>query len=121
MGNYWLANFLTSLEEEEMKKLHPAEMEFANALLSIASKYGKLSDGDEKGIWVGYEGPEENDDATIGVKCANCYLHETEVVCRIAKVSIHPEGKCRLAVIPPGMVSMSNSGDDSDHDKGRHE
>lgn len=113
--------FLVSLEEEEMKRLHPAEQEFANALLAIVSKYGKLADGDEKGIWVGYEGPEENYDAAIGVKCANCYLHETEVVCKIAKAAIHPEGKCRLAVIPPGMVNMSSGGDDSRNDNGNRE
>jgi len=107
-GEYWLASFLSKIEEEKNWKLAPAEQDFANALLAIAAKYGKLSDGDKNGIWVGYEGPDENEDATIGVKCSNCYLHETEVVCKIAKVDIHPEGKCRLAVIPPGMVSVKD-------------
>lgn len=117
-GEYWLASFLANIEEEEKWKLSPAEKEFADSLLSIAAKYGKLADGDENGIWVGYEGPEENDDAAIGVKCSNCYLHESEVVCKIAKVVIHPEGKCRLAVIPPGMVSMNDddSKDDDSYD-----
>jgi len=112
---FYLAEFLVELEEEEMRKLHPAEQQFANTLLDIARKYGKLSDGDEKGIWVGYEGPEENEDAATGVKCSNCYLHESEKVCKIASVEIHPEGKCRLAVIPPGIVSAG--GDD---DKGEY-
>lgn len=112
-----LAEFLVEMEKEEMEKLHPAEKQLADALLSIVSKYGKLADRDEKGIWVGYEGPEENEDASIGVKCANCYLHESEKVCKIASVQIHPEGKCRLAVIPPGMVSVNDDGDD---DKGEY-
>lgn len=112
--SFWLelADMLVEIEETEMTKLHPAEQQFADALLSIVAKYGKLSDGDEKGIWVGYEGPEENDDSKIGVNCANCFLHESEKVCKIASVEIHPGGKCRLAVIPPGMVSMSGNKDD---------
>lgn len=119
MSSYWLADLLSEMEQTEMSKLHPAEQELADALLSIVSKYGKLADRDEKGIWVGYEGPEENEDAAIGVKCANCTLHETEVVCKIAKVAIHPEGKCRLAIIPPGMVNADksyNGGNDDDMD-----
>lgn len=121
MKDYWLADFLQKIEEEEMGKLHPAEQEFADVLMSIAAKYGKLSDGDEKGIWVGYEGPDENMDAKIGVKCANCYLHESEKVCKIASVEIHPEGKCRLAVIPPGMVNGSgDKGDSHDGEDGEY-
>jgi hypothetical protein len=98
------ADMHEEMHEHEMNELHPAEQELADALLSIVGKHGKLADRDEKGIWVGYEGPEENDDADIGVKCSNCYLHESEDVCKIVAVEIHPEGKCRLAVIPPGMV-----------------
>lgn len=109
-----LAEFLVGLEMSDMAKLHPAEQQFADTLLDIVKKYGKLADGDEKGIWVGYEGPEENDNSNIGVKCGNCYLHESEKVCKIASVEIHPEGKCRLAVIPPGMVS---SGAENKDDK----
>jgi len=107
-----LAEFLVEMEEEEMGKLHPAEQQFADTLLDIVKKYGKLADRDEKGIWVGYEGPDENENVSIGVKCGNCYLHESETVCKIASVKIHPDGLCRLAVIPPGMVSDSSDGDD---------
>jgi hypothetical protein len=96
---------LKTMEEATLLELHPAEKQLADALLAIVKKYGKLADRDEKGIWVGYESPEENDDAKIGVKCANCYLQESEKVCKIASVKIAPEGKCRLAVIPPGMVN----------------
>lgn len=105
--NYYksVAEILKTMEEKTLPKLHPAEKQLADALLSIVNKYGKLADRDEKGIWVGYESPEENDDAKIGVKCANCYLQESEKVCKIASVEIAPEGKCRLAVIPPGMVN----------------
>jgi hypothetical protein len=50
MKDYWLAEMLEEMEH----KLPPAEQEFSNALISIAKKYGKLSNGDGNGIWVGY-------------------------------------------------------------------
>ena len=109
-----LAEFLVALEQQEVSRMHPAEQELADSLLSIVARHGKFADGDEKGVWVGYEGPEDNDDAAIGVRCGNCVLHETEVVCKIARAAIHPDGKCRLAVIPPGMVKSYTSMDRSD-------
>jgi hypothetical protein len=104
---YWLAEFLEQMEN----KLAPAEQEYANAMLSIAARYGKLADGDENGIWVGYEEQEDNENYTIGVKCSNCYFFESDTVCQIVARPIEPGGYCRLAAIPPGLVKAGSKDD----------
>lgn len=116
MNGYWLADFLVDLEEKDMKALAPAEQEYANAMLGIAAKYGKLSDGDENGIWVGYVSREDNDNFEIGVMCSNCYFYDGESMCKIVKQSIEPGGYCRLAAIPPGLVKSNGKMDNDDED-----
>jgi hypothetical protein len=90
-----------------------AEEEAALAMMLelIAHKYGKFNE-DEIGIWAGYDSPEENDVADIGVKCANCVLYEGGSVCKIIDIAVQPEGKCRFAIIPDGVVQMN---DDSEN------
>lgn len=97
---YWLAEFLEQMDS----KLAPAEQEYADSMLRIVAKYGKLADYDDNGIWVGYVEKEDNDNYTIGVKCSNCYFYESDSVCQIVARPIEPGGYCRLAAIPPGMV-----------------
>jgi hypothetical protein len=79
------------------------EAVLADALITIASRYGKFNE-DETGIWAGYDSPEENEVKSIGVKCANCVLYEGEGVCKIIAQEVEEEGKCRFAVIPEGVV-----------------
>lgn len=87
-------------------KLAPAEQEYADALSSIVSKYGKLSDYDENGIWVGYVRASQNENLKRGVACVNCYFYESETKeCHIVKVKIEQGGYCRLAAIYPGLVT----------------
>ena len=127
MRNYWLSDidYQKSLVKNtnEMKhdhmqgKVAPAEREFADSLLSIAKKYGKLSDNDGNGIWVGYVPEAENDNYEIGVRCENCILHESKSVCKIIKQRIQPGGYCRLAAIPDGVVGSSKDDDDDDDSK----
>lgn len=100
MNNYWLAEMLEEMEN----KLPPAEQEFANALMGIAKKYGKLSNGDGNGIWVGYVPASENENLSIGVKCGNCALYEGNGVCKIVAQQVEDGGYCRLAAIPDGVV-----------------
>jgi hypothetical protein len=100
MSNYWLAEFLKNLE----MKVPPAEQEFADALIGIANKYGKLANDDGNGIWVGYVSPEENDNLSIGVKCGNCVLYEGNGVCKIVAQKVEDGGYCRLAAIADGAV-----------------
>lgn len=132
MTNYWLSNVkyqARKIEEINKKagmkksdhamdmtkvKMAAAEREFANALLSIAQKYGKLSDNDGNGIWVGYVPEEENDNYEIGVRCENCVLHESNSVCKIIKQRIEPGGYCRLAAIPDGVVGNPKDSEDQD-------
>jgi hypothetical protein len=102
------SSFFQNYREELNKlKLAPAEQEFANTLDYIAEKYGKLSDNDNNGIWVGYVPPEKNDNLKIGVVCGNCYFYEGENVCRIIQNQVNVNGYCRLAAIYPGLVSKS--------------
>lgn len=103
MNNYWLASFLEEIEN----KLPPAEQEYANAMLSIVSKYGKLANGDGNGIWVGYVPGIENDNLSIGVKCANCAFFEGNGVCKVVAQEVEDNGYCRLAAIPDGVVKGS--------------
>jgi hypothetical protein len=100
MKDYWLAEMLEEMEN----KLPPAEQEFANALMGIAKKYGKLSNDDGNGIWVGYVPASENDNLSIGVKCGNCALYEGNGVCKIVAQKVEDDGYCRLAAIPDGVV-----------------
>ena len=83
---------------------HPAEKEFISAMDSIARKYGKLADYDEKGIWVGYVPKSKNDNYSKGIRCENCAHYESEKVCMIVKTEIEPGGYCRFAAIPSEKV-----------------
>jgi hypothetical protein len=100
MNKYWLAEMLEEMENT----LPPAEQEFANALMGIAKKYGKLSNDDGNGIWVGYVPASENENLSIGVKCGNCALYEGNGVCKIVAQQVEDGGYCRLAAIPDGVV-----------------
>jgi hypothetical protein len=93
----------------ETKGLPKAEQEYVTALRRIASKYGKLADQDENGIWVGYQAPEENEDAAIGVKCSNCAFYQGAGSCEIVAQRVQPEGKCRLMALPAGAVKPDGS------------
>jgi hypothetical protein len=101
----WLAEFLEEMEQKEMMNMPQPELEFANALLAIAAKYGKLANNDGKGIWVGYTSAAENDNKEMGIMCGNCYLRESENTCKIVAQEIELGGLCRLAAIPDGIVS----------------
>ena len=81
------------------------EKAFHNALISIAEQYGPFDLGTSS-IWVGYETSEDNEDAEIGVKCSNCsFFNPENNGCAILSYKVDPNGKCRLAAIPDGMVT----------------
>jgi hypothetical protein len=91
--------------ENEQPKLQPEERELADSLIKIAEKYGKFNE-DGKGIWAGYKPASSNTKSTIGVKCSNCVLYMGSGQCRIIQNTVEPEGKCRFAVIPDGVVNL---------------
>ncbi len=92
-----------------MPNLNPEERDLANALLLLAEKYGKFNE-DETGIWAGYESAEANEVAAIGVKCSNCVLYRGGSECAIIDAEVEPDGKCRFAVIPDGVVITATAG-----------
>lgn len=100
-------------EHMMLERLDPEERMFANALLAITQKYGKFN-ADDEGVWVGYEEADDNEDAEIGVKCSNCVFAHSEKVCMIIEQEIEPNGKCRLAVIPKGLVNPESDDDEED-------
>ena len=90
-------------EGKEKPTLVAEERELAESLVRIAGKYGKF-DEDGDGIWAGYYPPAENKVKDIGVKCANCVLYQGNGKCKILALDVEPEGKCRFAIIPDGVV-----------------
>ena len=88
--------------------LKPEEAAYHNALVSIAIQYGPFDKGTGS-IWVGYEPPEENEKASIGVKCSNCSFHygneDGTMGCRLVSFLVQGEGYCRLAAIPDDLVN----------------
>jgi hypothetical protein len=99
--------------EPEHYSLSPDEKELAEALIKIAERHGKFNE-DYKGVWAGYESAASNTVARIGVKCANCVLYSGGDQCKIILNPVEPEGKCRFAVIPDGVVKKYMDGTKSD-------
>jgi hypothetical protein len=83
--------------------MDPQEAELADVLIALTQKYGKFDEKGE-GVWAGYDPPSKNTVKSIGVKCANCTLYEGGDSCKIIALPVMPEGKCRFAVIPNGIV-----------------
>jgi hypothetical protein len=89
----------------ERIKLAPAEAEYVESMFEIVEEYGKLADDDGNGIWVGYEGPSDNENKKYGVKCSNCAFWCPKMKgCHIIVEQAHPDGYCRLAAIGEGLV-----------------
>jgi len=88
--------------------LVPEEKELAEALITIADKYGKFNE-DQTGIWADYHEPEDNPYAEMGVKCGNCVLYRGGQECAVIAYAVHPDGYCRFAVLPEGVVDPSKS------------
>jgi hypothetical protein len=100
---------IVNRQEPPKHFLQPEEKELADSLIKIAEKYGKFNE-DGKGIWAGYKPASSNHKARIGVKCENCVLYAGGGQCRIILQTVEPEGKCRFAVIPDGVVQVAMGG-----------
>jgi hypothetical protein len=86
------------------------ERALADSLLALSEKVGPLDKA--SGIWVGYVDGQNNENASIGVKCGNCALHKSSVACAILDMPIEEEGNCRFAVVPDKYVSVPNDGEE---------
>ena len=84
------------------------EQDLANALIEITQKHGKFN-SDDSGVWAGYESAADNENKEIGVKCANCILYVGGTECKIIAAEVEPEGYCRFALIPDGVVTAAAS------------
>jgi hypothetical protein len=106
-GGYRTVSKSIDSVEKVAEDLAQEEAVLADMLIMIASMYGKFNE-DQTGIWAGYDSPEENDVKDIGVKCSNCVLYDGNGVCKIIAQKVEEEGKCRFAIIPDGVVDISN-------------
>jgi hypothetical protein len=97
------ARLIVEKPQDKLSNLVDEERDLANALLMIAKRYGKF-DQDGSGIWAGYIPAKENDNKRIGVMCANCALYEGGESCAIIAAQVEPQGYCRFAIIPDGVV-----------------
>jgi hypothetical protein len=101
-------NWIDKIAEEMMDSMAQPEKEFVQAMMDIVERHGKLANDDGKGIWVGYVEASENEVAARGIKCLNCAHYEGDGVCHIVLQSVEPEGLCRLAAIPDGIVRLND-------------
>ena len=90
------------------KYVIPEESELADALIEITQRYGKFN-SDDTGVWAGYTPGVQNELASIGVKCSNCILYEGGTSCKIIEAQVEPDGYCRFALIPDGVVTAAAS------------
>jgi hypothetical protein len=98
-------------DEELYNMLNDQEKAFHDSLLEIVDEFGPF-DQNPGGVWVGYEGPSQNEDAAIGVKCGNCSFHyenENGLGCKLLSFLVEEDAKCRLAAIPDDLVSVDMS------------
>ncbi len=100
-------NWIDKIADEIKDSMPQPEKEFVQAMMGIVERHGKLANNDGKGIWVGYVEASENDNASMGIKCLNCAHYEGEGMCHIVAQTVEPEGLCRLAAIPDGIVRLS--------------
>lgn len=87
------------------KILIQEERDLAEAIYDVVQKHGKF-DQDGDGVWAGYTPAYDNEDAAIGVKCANCVFYQGGDQCAVIALPVEPEGKCRFAILPEGAVQL---------------
>ena len=88
--------------------LDQEEEDLRDALLKIVKRHGKFNE-DSEGVWAAYTPAAQNEVAGIGVKCSNCVFYQGGSACKIIDMKVEPEGKCRFAVIPKGVVKGAGS------------
>ena len=91
--------------------LDAEESDLRDSLLRIVSTHGRFNE-DSQGVWAAYTPADENEVASIGVKCSNCVFYNADGSCDIIAMDIEPGGKCRFAVIPKGVVDVDDDDDD---------
>lgn len=88
--------------------LKPQEKAFHDSLCAIVERYGPFDQG-ESGVWVGYRDSQNNEDASIGVKCSNCSFYKEDGGCEILSFKVEPNAICRLAAIPDHLITENKN------------
>lgn len=102
---------LREVTDELYQQLKGDEKALVDAMIGINKQYGKFG-SEGSNVYISYKGPEENEDKEIGVKCGNCVFHyqvESGIACSAIEAEIEDGGICRLSMIPPGLVDVSEA------------
>lgn len=92
-------------------QLEGDEKALVDAMLGVVNEYGKLG-SESSNVYVNYTPAAQNEDAAIGVKCGNCVFHamtEDGIECSAIDADIEENGVCRLSMIPPGLVTVTEA------------
>jgi hypothetical protein len=98
---------LKEFSQELYSQIDGDERAVVDALLGVVAQFDKF-ESDGSTVNAGYDGPSENRNLSIGVKCGNCVFHQMSddgIECSIVDVDIEEDGACRFAMIPPGLVT----------------
>ena len=102
---------LKEVDQELYSQVSGDEKALVDAMISINQEYGRFG-SEGSSVYVNYTPPEQNEDVAIGVKCGNCVFHyevENGIACSAIEADIEDGGVCRLAMIPPGLVSSPSN------------
>jgi hypothetical protein len=92
-------------------QLEGDEKALVDAMLGVVNEFGKLG-SETSNVYVNYTPAAQNEDKEIGVKCGNCVFHmmtEDGIECSAIDADIEEDGVCRLSMIPPGLVNVTES------------
>jgi hypothetical protein len=92
-------------------QLEGDEKALVDAMLGVVNEYGKFG-SPTSSVYINYTPAAENEDQTIGVKCGNCVFHamtEDGIECSAIDAEIEEGGLCRLSMIPPGLVNVTEA------------
>ena len=87
------------------------EKALVDAMLGVVGEYGKFGSASSS-VYPSYTPASQNMDAEIGVKCGNCVFHamtEDGIECSAIDAEIEENGVCRLSMIPPGLVNVTEA------------
>jgi hypothetical protein len=99
------------VNEELYAQLEGDEKALVDAMVGVVEEYGRFG-SESSSVYISYTPPAENEDIGIGVKCGNCvFAYQTEdgLECAAIEAEIEDGGICRLSMIPPGLVTVSET------------
>jgi hypothetical protein len=95
--------------DELYQQVKGDEKALVDAMLGVVEQFGKFG-SETSSVFPNYMPASQNMDKEIGVKCGNCVFHrevEDGIECSAVDADIEDGGLCRLSMIPPGLVNVS--------------